>query len=137
MQETHSLLISDARGIPSLQLMVNKHKTFEAALQITNTMRSTAQIQILGSNLLSRASRKIPHNTLQNKSVGGFLLSQVVDSANKLTGWMARFNGVATKYLQQYWNWYRAEVNCPDFDHFRNECFGYRKLAYYRQVSGS
>lgn len=130
--DTHSLLISDARGIPCLQLLVKTKKTSEAALLITNKIGEETKIEVVKTNLLSRAARKIAHKKIQNRSETQYLKKQVADTIGKLIVWMSRFNGVATKYLQQYWNWYRAEYNSPNFDHFRTECFGQRQLPYFR-----
>ena len=137
MPDTHSLLISDVRGTPNLQLLVAKKKTIEAALLVTNTLHPAAQIQVVGTNLLTRVARKISSRLVQNRLESHSLAQHAGCEACKLSGWMARFNGVATKYLQQYWNWFRAESNLLDFDRFRAECFGHRQLAYYRQLSAA
>ncbi len=47
---------------------------------------------------------------------------------------MSRFNGVATKYLQQYWNWFRAESVSITLDRFTDECLGHRQLLNYRKL---
>ena len=135
MPETHSLLISDARGITQLQHLVKNKKTLEAAILITNTLRATATIHTTKTNLLSRARKKIPNKPILSKTTSQAIKSQAIDTANRLTEWMARFNGVATKYLQQYWNWFRAECNTHDTEQFRAECFGQRNLKYYRTVT--
>lgn len=127
MPETHSLLIADVRGIPCLKLLVSKKKPFEAALLITKTIQSTISIEIAKTNLLSRAYRKISLVKTQNRYEAKSLAKHSEETAYKLTAWMSRFNGVATKYLQQYWNWFCAESNLPSFDHFRSECFGHRR----------
>lgn len=131
---THSLLICDARGITNLQLLVSNRKPFEAALLITNSLRDTTSIGVTKTNILSRAAAKIAHRKTKYKSQAQSLTDSAHNTVRLLTSWMARFNGVATKYLQQYWNWYRAEANFPDFERFRTECFGQRQLQHYRRI---
>jgi hypothetical protein len=68
--------------------------------------------------------------TLQEK-----LLVKINSVQTQLELWMDRFNGVATKYLQQYWNWFRAEDSlAQSADAFVNECFAHRRLKDYRMV---
>lgn len=134
MPETHSLLLSDARGIPCLHLLVNKKKTLEAVLLVANNVQTSTRVTTVKTSMISRVARKIPHMLTQSLSESKSLSTHAVDTMCRLEGWMSRFNGVATKYLQQYWNWYRAEINSVDFEHFRAECFGQRQLQYYRQT---
>jgi hypothetical protein len=47
---------------------------------------------------------------------------------------MERFKGVATKYLQQYWNWYPTESASVYIDQLSIECFGQRNLLLYREI---
>lgn len=57
--------------------------------------------------ILSRAIRQ--HKSMRPVSLHELkmeCLSQVNNAELHLTSWMGRFKGVATKYLQQYWNWY-------------------------------
>jgi len=61
-------------------------------------------------------------------------MAQAKSQMKDLLDWMSRFNGVATKYLQQYWNWYRAETNFNSLDTFTSECFGNRQLQFFRQI---
>ncbi len=135
MPDTHTLLIADARGIPAVQLLVAKKKPLEAAKIITGSLLPISKICSQKSNILSRAIHKIPHKLLQNRSEAKVLAKLASVTASKLSDWMARFNGVATKYLQQYWNWFRAQSNSRNFEIFRCECFGHRQLMYYRQIT--
>lgn len=134
MPVTHSLFIADARNIPSIHLLVKTNKTLETALHISNTLRDATKINLAKTKLLSRASKKISHKIMSNKTAAHALAEHVSGSCNNLMQWMARFNGVATKYLQQYWNWYRAESNTSNYENFRIECFGQRQLQQYRKT---
>ncbi len=134
LPDSQSILISDARGMPCLQLLVKKKKIFEASLLITQRLSPSSKIESVKTNLLSRIAHKIPHKKTQNVYEAKSLAVLLTGTVSKLSGWMARFNGVATKYLQQYWNWYRAESNCQSLELFRTECFGHRQLPYYRQI---
>ena len=134
LPDTHSLLLSNAQGIPCLHLLTKAVKTFEASLLITNSLRPDTHIAVAKTNLLSRISRKIQLPNAQNRYESNSLKKQSSDTVERLSVWMSRFNGVATKYLQQYWNWFRAECNSFNFGQFRNECFGHRQLMHYRHI---
>jgi hypothetical protein len=72
----------------------------------------------------------VEQRTLQEK-----LLVKINSVQTQLEQWMERFNGVATKNLQQYWNWFRAETSlAQSIDVFVNECFAHRHLKDYRTV---
>lgn len=55
-----------------------------------------------------------------------------------LNDWMARFRGVASKYLQQYWNWYlnlhnmKGIVNYMEL--FAERCFSERNLNQFEKL---
>lgn len=52
-----------------------------------------------------------------NKHVAKKSVLATKKMTNGIMKWMQRFRGVATKYLQQYWNWYTAMSN---FERFAN-----------------
>ncbi len=135
MPVTCSILVTDARGIPCLQLLRKKKKTIEIAQLINENLHPSAQIATEKSNLLTRAERTDSRQKIRNPACRRSILSQAKTQMADLTDWMARFNGVATKYLQQYWNWYRAELHLGSQDKFLQECFGQRKLQSYRNLT--
>lgn len=49
--------------------------------------------------------------------------------------WMERFKGVASKYLQNYWNWYASLLNLSllkqETEHFSRMCTSSRSLTRY------
>ncbi len=134
MPVTRSILVTDARGIPSLHLLTKKNKIAEITDQLLDSLSSSTEIASEKSNLLTRAVNKTDRKTIIHKTCKKNIMSQSKATVCDLNLWMERFNGVATKYLQHYWNWYRAESNLGTFEKFRLECFGQRQLPHYRQV---
>lgn len=59
--------------------------------------------------------------SLPGKRINKFVEKEAVwatkKETNRIMKWMQRFRGVATKYLQQYWNWY---TSMSYFEHFAN-----------------
>lgn len=56
---------------------------------------------------------------LQKKPVGN-MKEKLLKSVQDLNHWMKRFRGVASKYLQQYWNWYSALIHMTGIN-YKNE----------------
>ncbi len=134
MPDSRTILISHARGLPTLQMLKSHKKPLEAAVLIISNLQLNTKIAVDKTSLLTRTTHKIPHTIMQNRSEAISLIELASNTASKLACWMARFNGVATKYLQQYWNWFRAEQNSPNYDQFKSDCFGHRQLQYFRSV---
>ncbi len=134
MPVTSSVLVADARGIPCLQLLRKEKKTLEIAQILSINLHPSAEIAADKSNLLTRTGRKEARQKIRNRTCRRSILSQAKAQVQDLMAWMARFNGVATRYLQQYWNWYRAESNLGSFDRFTSECFGQRNLHIFKAL---
>ncbi len=132
--ETRSILIADARGIPCLQLLHEKTKTAEVSKLVDENLHPSAEIANEKTNLLTRAEKKTARSKICHRASRRSIMAQAKAAVKDLESWMARFNGVATRYLQQYWNWYRAELNLGSMDKFQLECFGNRQLMFYRQI---
>ncbi len=134
MPQTRSILVADARGIPCLQLLQEKHKPAEVSQLLVNKLHHSAEIANEKINLLTRPEKKTARNKTRHRASRRSIMVQAEARLKDLEGWMARFNGVATRYLQQYWNWYRAELNLGSLDKFLLECFGNRQLMFYLQI---
>ncbi len=132
MPVTRSIMVTDARGIPSLHLLTKKNKITEISDQLTDSLSSTVEIASAKTNLLTRAEKRVDRKKIMHKTCKKNIMAQAKAQVNELGLWMERFNGVATKYLQQYWNWYRAETNLGTFEKFHLECFGQRQLPHFR-----
>lgn len=135
MPATSTLFVSDTRGIPCLKLLRKKKKTAEITTLLDSALRPQTEIATEKTNLLTRAARQSSqrpiHNTYRKKSV----IQQSINCAARLSIWMERFNGVATRYLQQYWDWYRAETNVSTYEQLTTECFGHRQLQHFRMIT--
>jgi hypothetical protein len=85
--------------------------------------------------MLSSAAKMTGLPCVEQRALRKKLSAKTDSVQTQLERWMERFNGVATKYLQQYWNWFRAEDSlAQSADAFVNECFAHRRLKDYRMV---
>ncbi len=133
MPDTKSILIADARGIPCLHLLKEKKPVAEVSALFADKLNAASEITSVKSNILSRAVRKTENPEIKHVSLRKSSIAKAVKTINELFSWMKRFNGVATRYLQQYWNWYRLETNTGSLERFSAECLGQRQLQTYRK----
>ena len=132
---SRTMLIADARGIPCLQLLPEKCTALKASQILASSLNPSASIACRPAHLLTRALQMAGCASVEHRSIRKKLVLKVSTVQAQLELWMARFNGVATKYLQQYWNWFRAETSLSrSADMFVNECFAHRRLKDYRIV---
>ena len=132
---TKTLLVSDARGIPCLQILPDKCTAIKASRILASSLSDSASIACRPAHLLSRAAEMTGRAAVEQRALCKKLILKINSVQTQLEQWMDRFNGVATKYLQQYWNWFRAETSfAQSVDVFVNECFAHRNLKDYRIV---
>ncbi len=134
MPDSRTLMFADARGITTLHHLQGKNKISETVNLITKSILPSTEIGYIKTNLLTRASRKIEQSEIKHTKCKQNITGQAIKMMKDLNKWMARFNGVATKYLQQYWNWYRIETNTGNLEKFEAECFGQRQLILFRKL---
>ncbi len=132
---SQTILVADARGIPCLQMLPDKCTALKASKILASSLSDTASIACRPAHLLTRAVQMTGRVAVEHRAIRTQLIVQVKSVLARLEQWMERFNGVATKYLQQYWNWFRAETSLSQsVDSFINECFAHRRLKDYRIV---
>ena len=132
---TKTLLVADARGIPCLQRLPDKCTKLKASQILASSLSESASIACRPAHLLRRAAEMTGRPNVEQHSLQEKLLVKINSVQTQLEQWMARFYGVASKYLQQYWNWFRAENSLAhSIDVFVNECFAHRHLKDYRIV---
>ncbi len=132
---TKTVLVADARGIPCLQILPDKCTAFKASQVLALSLSESASVVCRPAHLLTRAVEMTGRATVEQRELRTKLLLSVRMVQTTIGLWMERFNGVATKYLQQYWNWFRAETSITQsVDMFVNECFAHRHLKDYRIV---
>ena len=132
---TKTILVSDARGIPCLQILPDKCTAVKASQILASSLSDSASIVCRPAHLLRRAAKMTGLPSMEQRTLQEKLLVKINSVQTQLELWMDRFNGVATKYLQQYWNWFRAETSlAQSIDVFVNECFAHRHLKDYRTV---
>ena len=132
---TLTVLVADARGIPCLQLLPDKCTALKASQILKSSLSDTATVAYRHAHLLSRAVPMTGCPTVEHRALRKKLIAKINTVQTQLAFWMERFNGVATKYLQQYWNWFRAETSLiKSADVFVNECFAHRRLKDFRII---
>ncbi len=132
--DTRSVLIADARGIPCINVLNSKNKVGEISDLLRCRLHSATEIASPKINLQSRARRRSGKPEIIHRSIGKNIVAQAQKTVELLAGWMFRFRGVASKYLQQYWDWFRVETNTAGLEPFSAECFGQRQLLNYRKL---
>lgn len=129
---TRTFLVADAVGIPCLRLIPANSTAIQAAKTLHGTLNQTTSVAIIPARLLTRAAYYADCAINTNVAVKRKLFRRAKNVVEELGLWMDKFHGVATKYLQQYWNWYRSVASAPD--RFITDCIAQRNLQYYRQL---
>lgn len=130
---SQALRAAGAKGIPCLLLLPNRCTSSKVAKIITSCLAPFAAISCRPAKILTHATRLTDFVHVQHTVLKKKLVAKTRSVLDQLEEWMERFHGVATKYLQQYWNWYRAEVWCTA-DAFKLECFARRNVLLYRSI---
>lgn len=97
------------------QLQLCKLKPSRQPSQIADKLRQSVQAEFIvasSQRLLTLSVRRVPGKLpVLRKSIKNGMLSKIASNIESLENWMKRFKGVASKYLQQYWNWYSTLFN--------------------------
>lgn len=131
---TRTFLVADARGIPYLHLMPPKCTALEASKPLRILIEQAPSVAIAPAKLLTKASKFAVYKHITHSATQKKLLQVANIATSRLSGWMVRFHGVATKYLQQYWNWYRVQTSVGATELFATECLAHRNLLDYRHL---
>ncbi len=131
---SQTIIIADARGIPAICHLRTRSRVCEAAQLLVNTINPAVPIATVSANLLTRAAGRARCTRVRHPQNKKKLQQQTIQAVKKLDHWMETFHGVATKYLQQYWNWYRLGATFQTDAQFAAECLGQRQLLYFRQI---
>lgn len=121
------------------QISIKKLDTKHINRQISETLEKTKIICHVKNREITKSLKKIAKNQiLQQKKLKNQNKQQINNQIEKLSIWMKRFRGVATKYLQQYWNWYVGLQNVQfiknEDNHFTTLCIENQTLNIYRQL---
>ncbi len=130
---SRTIIVTDDSGSTSLIHLREKNHAFETSnwlsqATLPNSLLACSQISCI-KNAVRASGRKMILFNGQRKS----LLAKTETAIRQIQGWMARFRGVATKYLHQYWNWFCSEHSATS-DSFAKDCFGQRQLLHYRKI---
>lgn len=129
-------LIQFEGGMLSLKKISRRRTVNEIASEIRTN--EPEQYIVKAPNRLLHASLRRTEGIkiIKRTDVAEKLLSQINKKEENIIQWMERFKGVASKYLQQYWNWYATLNNVAYlknaaklFNHF---CISNRTLPHYK-----
>ncbi len=131
---SRTFLISDAQGHASLQMLPAGATSLDGSRILRSALLPEASIACAPANLLTRSSRLAERPRVIHREAKRKLIARAKYASSQLGNWMEFFRGVATKYLQQYWNWYCAQISLTSVGDFSAECFGQRQLQNYRKI---
>lgn len=120
-----------------LQKLMNKKVVKDLYLKLTDNQLSNCLV-FIPHRIITRALSMTEKVTVQNKCIKTSLQKTLSEHETELIAWMSRFKGVATKYLQQYWNWYSVLNNIRmlknDTQQFEQNCVNSRSIDNYREM---
>lgn len=131
-------LIIIGEEIHSINKLNTKRARFSAS-----TLLSTYFPYGMTATISNRDTHRLLKNTpsvtiITNKSIAKQYTDNTKQSIIELQLWMKRFRGVATKYLQQYWEWYsylkKSNERKNSFQIFQTWCITQRCIKKYRML---
>lgn len=111
---TKSLLVYQSNHLKLIKLDSQKPVMSLVKLLKEHYTRSTLYSKpdrIINNAIKHTQSKKLSEKIIKEKVNG-----RILCCCNRLIQWMKRFRGVASKYLQQYWNWYIAQHQFQFYD---------------------
>lgn len=131
---SRTFLVADAHGTVCLQHLPAQCTALHASMTIRETLAPVSVAAIAPAKLLTRAVRFAGCRLAAHPSLKQQLILRASSTAARLSAWMYKFRGVATKYLQQYWNWYR--ILSASESQFTYACLAQRQRANYLLLIG-
>lgn len=121
------------------QIQLYKFNLANPIKEAANILQKLKSISILPNRILSKTFKRTDNQQcIQHKKLQKEINLKTQNQETDITIWMNRFHGVASKYLQQYWNWYTTLKNIKlfkeEFNVFSNKCIKNRSLMYYREL---
>lgn len=120
-----------------LQKLMNKKLVKDLCSKLTDE-QSSNYLVFIPHRIIARALSKVEKVGVRNKHIKTSLQKTLSKHEMELTAWMNRFKGVATKYLQQYWNWFSVLHNMrmlkEETMQFEQSCVCTRSLDKYRKM---
>lgn len=109
-QSSKTLIISHAGQI-SLQRLNNQQPTKDSIRTLTEICKNNYIIPAPHKTFSTCLKKTDTLRITQSKKLCSTVKLRMQKNEKKLNSWMKRFNGVATKYLQQYLKWYSTILN--------------------------
>jgi len=109
-------------------------RTLEIKSQIKQQLLITDSKELL----FKRTVKNCNNNIIKDKSLKKYYIEKTDILKKKLLTWMEKFRGVATKYLQQYWNWFCIQEYSQnyknEFEYLIENCSKHRNISSYREL---
>lgn len=132
----------DSRTIMTIsnnQITINRLHNKPIIKQIAQILSTKKIITPIKNKELTIVTQKLHKNqVIKQKEIKATLKENITNQVNTLEKWMTRFRGVATKYLQQYWNWFCGIQNIKmlknEKEMFLSLCVKNQSLQKYRHL---
>lgn len=112
---------------------INTNKQLIELISPLNIISSVKKKELTISTKNLNKNSIISQNQLKNQ-----FLNNITKVENTLSQWMKKFRGVASKYLQQYWNWFAGLSNVKVLNNpqyfFAKLCFESHTLQMYKEL---
>ncbi len=131
--DSRTLILTSANGSTSLHHLREKNHALETAKWLTCTVPPQSPLASNPVRGITNAVRAAGRKAILFAAEKTRILARTQDTIIQIQDWMARFRGVATKYLHQYWNWFCAE-HAATARSFAENCLGHRQLHHYRKI---
>jgi len=139
-KQTKSLLIISRTDV--LIKKISSRKCTFSSSQILDSAIKNGCLATVPDRLLSSSMKKQTKiRPFQNPVLKMKYTELARDGLIQINNWMQRFRGVASKYLQYYWEWYvslqRAEKLVSGDNEFSNWCVENRSLSGFKRVKST
>jgi len=119
-----------------LQKIKHSNRSTDIAQKITQSLKG-GHIAICPDKLLTRAIKhQVSAKIISSNYKKDFFTSLATEAKMRVSKWMDRFRGVASKYLQNYWSWFVSLERCSRIyngeEDFERSCISMPSLSKYR-----
>lgn len=128
-----TIIITDGSGRVSLNHLRQKNRPLETSKWLESAVPVQSFLASPPISWINNAARATGRKMILYSAEKKRLLSNTRKTILQIHDWMARFRGVASKYLHQYWNWFCAEQTA-NAGSFIQDCLGARQIQHYRRI---
>lgn len=131
-----SLLIQQGNQI--LLYKISDTKTTKEAAEVLRRIIQDKIYVFQPNKFISAALRRIDGKKLIRSKEIAESRKELLLKEDTILKWLDRFQGVATKYLQHYWNWYAILENTSQFEYseeiMMKYCFSSHTISEYKKL---